>query len=218
MLPTAIEPAEATAAAVSVEEENAAPKAAETGIIQENAYTPEQQAVIDQLRQRAELMRQEGRLMGMKGSSEVEQRLNALDAQDSARRMLFSSEGVDRGAVRKVILTGAPPAAVDKIMERYGIVIKVANLNGNEKRPGFINFAATPEGQFASLSPKGRFTVFSYGPAAMARMAQLEDKALREGGYDPSTSRVVSVVFGVVKAGAGWDLGVKQIQIEPVPQ
>ena len=80
----------------------------------------------------------------------------------------------------------------------------------------FLNRAVTDEGVFINRHGKGTFRVFSFGAAALGRMVQLEEDALRAKGFDPVRSRVVRVDFGIVRTGKGYDLGVKKIEAEPV--
>jgi len=150
-------------------------------------------------------------------SRQIDRRLAMLQSKLSADQTLFRTEGLNEGAIREIDITGVPPNVSQEVLGRYGIRIMLMNLNGNDPNPGFLSRAQTNEGQFVKRSGSGVFQVFNYGPPAIARMMQLEEAELEKQGLDPKTSRVVRVVFGVVRTTKGYDLGIKKLEAEPVP-
>lgn len=177
---------------------------------------PVAQQAADRMAERAERMRQINRIQGNQGSAAVETRLRLEQSEQVAEKTLFSGDGLHEGAVRDLKLDGVPPEAVETVMQKYGFRILAGNIN-EATGEGFLDRVSTDVGEFRRVAPNGNFQIFSYGQAAEARMAQLEEAAIRERGHDPRYTRVVFTLFGVVSTKAGWDLGIRQIRIEPVP-
>jgi hypothetical protein len=154
----------------------------------------------------------------LKGSDLVAQRLRLAQTDLTAQKTLFSSRGADSGAVRELDISDVAPPIAQQVMDRYGIQIMIGHVD-RPIEPGYnyLSSAKTPEGRFVSMSGSGIFRIFTFGQPAVARMAQLEDDALRRGGYTPASGRVVRIVFGIVSTTNGYDLGVKEFKAEPVP-
>ena len=126
------------------------------------------------------------------------------------------TEGSLRGAVRSLELSNQPEEVVNKVLQRYKMKILWGYIDG----PGgynFLNSASTGDGTYLRRSGTGWGQVFQLSTEAVAKMASLETEEIRRRGLDPLKTRVVETVFGIVKAGADYDLGVVKMEVEPLP-
>jgi hypothetical protein len=47
-------------------------------------------------------------------------------------------------------------------------------------------------------------------------MSRLEDQAIHARGLEPATTHVKRIKFGIVPSGSGYDLGVLELEADPV--
>lgn len=159
---------------------------------------------------------------GGKGSPAIAGRIQAAQAGVMAQKTLYSkpdvfaARGAAEGVLRDLDTGGVPQDKAKEVLDRYGIKILVTKVNGSGGDKALLNRDNAGGGRFVNKFSSGVFCAFSYGSAAVGRMAQLEEEALRAGGFDPTKSRVVSVMFGIVSTTAGYDLGVKKIDVIPL--
>ena len=154
----------------------------------------------------------------MEASEAIEGRLAIARARVTANKTLFSERGLDSGVLREIDISDVPPNEAQPVLDRYGI--KIVLMPISDKHPQGINFlqrARTREGMYVRRQGSGLFQAFTYGAPAVARMMQLESDAIGKRGRDPKQTRIIRVVFGVVYTTKGYDLGIKHIEMEPVP-
>ncbi|MCL5271316.1 MAG: hypothetical protein M1457_12380 [bacterium] len=154
-----------------------------------------------------------------KGSPAIAQRIQLAQADLAARKTLFRSRGAAEGVARGLDTSDVSDAVAQKVLARYGIEIVVAQLdNPGAAAPGYLNQATMRGGTFVNAHGKGVYKIFTISQAAMGRMMELEQEALRKNGLDPAAVRLTSVLFGIVPTTGGYDLGVKKIETKPVAE
>lgn len=180
--------------------------------------TPEQLALVNRLQQEGAALARQNNAHGARGSSEVAQQLRLAGVDVKAQQVLFSSRGAKEGAVRELDISGIPPAETHRVLERYGIRIITTVVRGHAaEQGGFLSSAQTRAGRFVNTDASGPVEMFQYGPAAITKMMQLETEALKAEGYDPDNARVIRVVFGVAPTTGGYDMAVRRLEVEPIP-
>lgn len=106
-------------------------------------------------------------------------------------------------------------------MARYKLKVVTQRLEGSSGQ-NFLSSASkgTNEHFFGGMSvPAGIYEVFQLSRESVALMSRLEEQALRDRGMEPLKSRVVRIVFGIVKSDKGEHvLGVKSLDAEAVKQ
>jgi len=123
----------------------------------------------------------------------------------------------DIGTVRELDLGGQPDNVVQDIMTRYRLKVTIKQVPGGSNQ-SFLSSAAAPTGErfYADRrSPPGIYQVFELSKFAVAHMSRLEEAEIVRRGGNPETAVVRRVKFGIVDGGGGYDLGVKEIEIEP---
>lgn len=121
--------------------------------------------------------------------------------------------GAETGAVRQFDLRGNPDL-IKEIMGRYQL--RYVTRYVKDVGPGYLNKADTTSGSFYAPTEPGMYEVLEIGEAGTAKLRTLEIQALRANGFNPSTDRVVSITFGIVRTEQGWDLGVTDFKGEKI--
>ena len=163
-------------------------------------------------------VRQWNQKVANQGSHEVAHRIQLAKADLTARETLYTSRGFESGAVREIDMSDVPPQQAKRILEIYRFKYIISHQRMPSTGIPFLNSVQTRDQQFVSSVGRASFAHIFYGNVAKARMAQLEEAALRRLGHDPAHTRVTYVVFGAVNTTDGYDLGVKRIEVEPVPE
>lgn len=154
------------------------------------------------------------------GSDVIAERLKLLDVDMKAQETLFRSKGTHAGVIRSLVLTGVDRVVSQQVMARYGIrIIPIhgAQTGGRRSKPGYLTSATTGDGQFVQGTGRGNFLKFIISRQAGMRMMQLEAEALEARGFDPAKARLIEVEFGVVPTIDGYDLGVRKMLAEALP-
>jgi hypothetical protein len=179
--------------------------------------------VLEALQHRSAEMAAVNREQGAVGSAEIEQRLRLAQVDQTADQTLFRKPILQQGVHREIDISDVTIDQAQTVFDRYGIKIIILDTRGGmpaqPKRGGFLNRVVTDSGVY--VRPEGArggvYQAFSFGPIAEGRMAQIEEQALVRRGLDPSRSRVLRVTFGLVPTPSGYDLGVKFLDAQPLP-
>lgn len=153
------------------------------------------------------------------GSAGVGARLQAARAGLTADKTLFApknlfaARGASEGAIRSITLGGAPDETTKEVLGRYGIKIVGAPFNAGAS---YLSGQAVGQEQFVTRFAGGATAMFSFTSIGAGKMVQLEEDALRKAGYDPASTRIVMVTYGVVNTPRGYDLGVVDMKTEPL--
>jgi hypothetical protein len=180
-------------------------------------FTDEQLDLLEVMAERSRQHDAMNRQLAETGSGTVSEKLKLLNVDQVAEKTLFSDRGIKDGAIRKFDIADVPPEVAQEVLDRYGIRIFMSGRTretGSGK--GFLYSAHTSGGLFVNAAGGGRYHIFSYSQAAKKRFVQLETEALREKGHHPDKVRIITIVFGILSTGSGYDLGVRKISVEPV--
>jgi len=124
------------------------------------------------------------------------------------------------GAIRELDLDGFPQPIVDDIMKRYNLKVVTRTIKGGRRGQSFLSSASRGKSEqyFGGMAvPDGVYEVFQLSRESVALMSRLEEEALRKDGFEPVKSRVIRIVFGIVKQNDGsYVLGVKSLEAEAV--
>lgn len=123
----------------------------------------------------------------------------------------------DQGAIRELDMDGHSPQIVSLIMARYDMRIETKRMKGTAQN--FLSSASDSGGKyFGGMSvPEGIYEVWQLSRKAVAKMATLEEDAIIERGMKPEKTRVVRIVYGIVKTSESeYDLGVLHFEAEPI--
>ncbi len=124
------------------------------------------------------------------------------------------------GAVRELDLDGYPEAVVEDIMQRYKLKVVTRHIDGGGRGQNFLSSASRGENERyfgGGPVPSGVYEIFQLSRDSVAVMSRLEEDALKKRGMEPLKSRVVKIVFGIVKEGKEkYVLGVKSLEAEVV--
>lgn len=130
-----------------------------------------------------------------------------------------SSKGPE-GAIRELNLEGFSQKITDEIMARYHLKVVTQHIAGGRRGQTFLSTASRgpTERYFGGMSvPEGLYEVFQLNRDTVALMSRLEEEALKKQGLEPLQSRVIRIVFGIVKTGEDqYELGVKSLEAEKV--
>jgi hypothetical protein len=117
--------------------------------------------------------------------------------------------------IRELNFTGYPSAAVEQVMQRYGLRIE-KRFVASASSTTFLSQAVTPDQKRflgGGPSPPGIYEVFELTPQAVARMSRLEEEAIRQQGRDPAKTAITKVVFGLAQQSDGtYDFCVTRIE------
>lgn len=124
------------------------------------------------------------------------------------------------GAIRELDLEGYPKDIVDDVMDRYGLQIVMQEMPAGRQGQSFLSSASRGgnDRYFGGMTAEaGVYEVFRLSRQSVAEMSRLEEQAIKERGMEPMRTRVIKIVFGIVKAKSGsYDLGVKTFEAEAV--
>lgn len=124
------------------------------------------------------------------------------------------------GAVRELDLKGFPQAVVDDIMNRYKLKVVTRHIKGGQRGQSFLSSASRGANDTyfgGGAVPEGVYEIFQLSRDSVALMSRLEEEALKKRGLEPLKSRVINIVFGIVKSGNdSYVLGVKSLEAEAV--
>lgn len=157
-----------------------------------------------------------------KGSEELARRMRLAEVQQVTQKTLHSQPVLQQGVHRYFDLSDIDlNTAQEDVLDRYGIRLLFVDINRVGQGVGgggFINSAVTQSGRFVQPAgvSGGIHQGMIFGQIAEREMARLEEEALIARGYDPARTRLRRVAFGVIRTPAGYDLGVKSIEVEPV--
>ncbi|MEO8377865.1 MAG: hypothetical protein ABI579_09365, partial [Candidatus Sumerlaeota bacterium] len=123
-----------------------------------------------------------------------------MEVDSAAKDFKNNSDGGVEGAIRLLNVEGFAPAKVKPILDKYGITFERRHTKPTAGR-GFLNSAATDRGTFRDVSTEGYYEVLVLSGRAVAYMATLETEALGRRNYDPATTRIRKITFGVIDNG-----------------
>ncbi len=148
--------------------------------------------------------------------AELQVEVRKLEVEAKGKEFTLDSDGGRQGAIRTLDVAGTPPDVVNRVFSRYHIRIE-RRQPASPSTPSFLNAAVTGEGTFRNVPASGVQDVFILTPTAIAMMSALESQALTERGFDPRTTRVREIRFGIVKNRTDeWDLGVTKLVTERI--
>lgn len=168
----------------------------------------ELQVIRNQVAQKAEALEQ--------AAKDIRSNLIRNEVQSAARDFILSSDGGMEGAIRLLNIEGFSNDIIQPILERYAITRETRFTQPTGGR-GFLNAAVTESGTYRNVDKPGYYEVMVLSPKALNMMTTREIDALNAKGYDPKTSRVRKVVFGIVMNSRGeYDLGVTDLEVESI--
>lgn len=124
----------------------------------------------------------------------------------------------DLSTIRELNLEGYPDQAVAEVMARYRMQVKMKLVQGGSNQ-SFLSSASSNRGDTFLAdrnSPPGLYQVFELSRDAVTKMSSLEEQAIRSRGMDPERTHVKRIRFGIIQSGGGYDLGVVELEAEPV--
>lgn len=124
----------------------------------------------------------------------------------------------DLSTIRELNFEGYPDDAVALVMARYRMQVKMKVVQGGSNQ-SFLSSASSNRGDTFLAdrnSPPGLYQVFELSRDAVNKMSSLEEQAIRSRGMDPERTHVKRIRFGVVQSDGGYDLGVVELEAEPV--
>jgi hypothetical protein len=124
----------------------------------------------------------------------------------------------DLSTIRELSMEGYPDSIVGEVMRRYRMQVKLKVVQGGTNQ-SFLSSASSNKGDTFLAdrnSPPGLYQVFELSRDAVTRMSALEEQAIRERGMDPERTHVKRIKFGIVQNAGEYDLGVLEIEAEPV--
>ncbi|MDX2177733.1 MAG: hypothetical protein SF028_14825 [Candidatus Sumerlaeia bacterium] len=153
-----------------------------------------------------------------KRKGEMAQTLERHAVDAAAREFSIVSDGGLAGVIRTIDLSDLPEEEAEAALRRrYDISIETRHIRPQAGR-SFLNAATTREGTYTTATAtEGTWDVFTLSPKAIGIMAALEVRALAERGYDPTTSRVRTIRFGMRRDEFGdWALAVLDLEAERI--
>jgi hypothetical protein len=142
-------------------------------------------------------------------------KIDELAARERGRKFMASTEGIEDGAARRLVLSDYPQSIVDRILERYNIRISIRYISA-DKASTYLNLAETRKGTYYSRPGSGIYEVFQLSRKAVTKMVGLEIEEMKRRGLDPNRTRVIEVHFGIVKRGDDYDLGIMKFKAEEI--
>ncbi|MCC6547406.1 hypothetical protein IT570_09585 [Candidatus Sumerlaeota bacterium] len=139
-----------------------------------------------------------------------------MEVDSAMKDFKLNSDGGVEGAIRLLNVDGLAPAKIQPVLDKYGISFERRHTKPTSGR-GFLNSAATSRGTFRDVSTEGYYDVMVLSGRAVHFMATLETEALMNRNYDPATTRIRKITFGIINNGQGeLDLGVIDLQVEQI--
>lgn len=141
------------------------------------------------------------------------------EVESAARDFELASDGGAAGAIRLLDTTSFPDHIVRPILQRYGMTFERRYTRPVHGR-NFLNAARTDAGTFSNVAAEGVYDVLALSPKALTIMSARETQALRDRGYDPRTTRIVEITFGIIKPDCQgcpeYDFGVVDLVAEQI--
>lgn len=150
--------------------------------------------------------------------SRIKERLRNAELRVAAAPHFPDYKGARVGPVRILDLTkDVDPHVAKQVMNRYNIRVYKAFVD--ETGPSFLSSAATGGTVYRQSNKAGYFEVMEISPKANTRMMWLEQQWLVSHGYEPRTTRIDTVEFGIVEREPGfWDLGIIRMEVQELAQ
>ncbi|MCC5876923.1 MAG: hypothetical protein JJU11_11950 [Candidatus Sumerlaeia bacterium] len=151
--------------------------------------------------------------------TDLQKSLIRNEVESAARDFELASDGGTAGAIRLLDTSGFPDHIVRPILERHGMTFERRYTRPVHGR-NFLNAARTDKGTFSNVAEEGYYDVLALSPKALAVMSARETMALRDKGYDPRTTRVLEITFGIIKPECqgcpDYDFGVVHLEVEQI--
>jgi len=125
----------------------------------------------------------------------------------------FNSAGAEKGTVRILDVKNVSEKISEQVLRKYQIRITQKYIDGSGEVQ-FLNQASVREKTFVSQKKSGYFEVFEIPPTAMRKLTLLEQEEIQKRGLDSGNTRVTRIVFGIVKQGEDFDIGVTEFEYE----
>lgn len=148
-------------------------------------------------------------------AKELREDIIRAEVKSAAKDFELNSDGGLDGAIRTLDVEGFPEHVVIPVLKRYGITYERRYTSPAGGR-NFLNAAVTEQGTFRNVQKEGYYDVLVLSNKAVAFMTTKEIEALQERGYDPRTTRVRKIVFGIVQMQDLYDLDVTQLEVEQI--
>ncbi|MBN1867052.1 hypothetical protein JW916_07135 [Candidatus Sumerlaeota bacterium] len=145
---------------------------------------------------------------------DIDKRLEKASIATAASRSFRDYQGARVGAVRTFSDSGVDPEIAKRVKNRYDIHITTRYLD----KPGglsYLSSAASGGSVYHPADKPGYYEVFEISEKAFRQMVVLENEWLVSHGYDPGSTFVDTVEFGIVERSPGyWDLGILNIKVQ----
>lgn len=149
-------------------------------------------------------------------AKEIREMIVRREVSSAARDFELDTDGGLHGAIRMLKLDGFPQEIVEQVLGKYRITFERRHASPSAGR-SFLNAAQTEGGTFRNVDREGIYDVLVLSSYAMTFMATKEIEAVQARGYDPATTRVRKIVFGIVMNNENeYDLGVVDLEMERV--
>lgn len=146
----------------------------------------------------------------------IKENIIRMEVVSAAKDFELNSDGGTEGAIRLLKLDNYEPEQIRPLLDRYGISFERRYTKPVAGR-GYLNAASTEAGTFRNVEKEGFYDVLVLSTRAVGYLATLETSALGERGYNPASTRVRKIIFGVVMNTRGeYDLGVTELQVEQI--
>lgn len=148
--------------------------------------------------------------------SELRKSIVRMQVSSAAKDFIANSDGGSAGAIRLLNLEGYTTAEVMPVLQRYGFTYERRHITPSAGR-SFLNAAVTDQGVYTNQQAEGVYDVLVHSSKSISIMTTREVEALARKGYDPARSRVIKVVFGIVRRENGQlDLDVTDLTAEQI--
>jgi hypothetical protein len=149
---------------------------------------------------------------------DIDKRIQKVELATVAAPHFPGFGGARTNVIRTLNLGNVDPALGQKVMDRYSIHIThryVESINSLN----YLSSVATGNAVFHPTNKPGDYEVFEISPDAHRRMVWLEQNYLVTHGYDPASTKLDRVDFGIVETSPGtWDLGILSIKVNQFGQ
>jgi len=160
---------------------------------------------------------QQGRNTLAEGRKNLAARLEQAGLQVAAYSHFPEYRGARVGAIRTLTFDNVKPAVAREVMNRYDIRITQRFIS--QSGPSYLSSASAGGGVYRPTDKPGYYEVFEISPKAYEHMVVLEQNWLVSHGYDPRTTSVDIVEFGIVqKTPNFWDLDILRMEVQQVAE
>jgi hypothetical protein len=147
---------------------------------------------------------------------EMRESIIRMEVTSAAKDFIANSDGGAQGAIRLLNLEGFTTEQVMPVLKRYGFTYERRHITPSAGR-SFLNAAVTEKGVYTNQPAEGVYDVLVHSAKSISIMSSREVEALSRAGYDPQRSRVMKVVFGIVRRENGdLDLDVTDLVAEQI--